>query len=124
MYTVTADPGRKLVTIALRGMLSNEEVAALYREEYDAIRAMGCRLGEHLALVDLTECKLQLQEVATAFQARMEGRGRARRLALVTGSSLAAMQARRITKRAGARVFPTRAEAESWLFAPEDRIAA
>ncbi|PAX06700.1 hypothetical protein [Sphingomonas lenta] len=124
MYTITADPGRKLITIALQGMLTPEQVAALYRDEHLAIQRMGCRVGEHLALVDLTGCPLQIQDVASAFQRAMDGPGKARRLALFTGSSLARMQIRRIMRRSDAALFETRAEAEAWLFADDARAAA
>lgn len=124
MYTVTADPDRKLITIALHGMLTPEQVAALYRDEHLAIQRMGCRIGEHVALVDLTGCPLQIQDVANAFQRNMEGRGKARRLALFTGGSLARMQVRRITRRSDAAIFSTRGEAEAWLFADDEQAAA
>ena len=120
MYSIASDSGRKLVTIKIIGMLTPEQVKTLYAEEHEAIRRMGCRLGEHYALVDLTECNLQLQDVATAFQKEMNGSARAKRLALYTGSSLSRMQVRRITKREDAQIFATREEAIAWLFGGDE----
>ena len=124
-YSITTVPHRKLVVMKIVGMLTREQVEQLYREEHAAIAAMGCRLGEQICLVDLTDCKLQVQDVAAAFKEKQgDARIMARRLALYTGSSLARMQARRITDRANAELFETREQAEAWLFADEARAAA
>jgi glucuronate isomerase len=120
MYSIVTDSAKKLVTIKIVGMLTIEQVRALYAEEHEAIRRMGCRLGDHLALVDLTECNLQLQDVAAAFQKEMNGSAKAKRLALYTGSSLSRMQLRRITTRDDAQIFATREEALAWLLDREE----
>lgn len=124
MYTLTADPDRKLITIRIIGMIEPAQVAQLYRDEYAAIHAMGCRLGEHLALVDLTECSLQLQDVAAAFEKQIQSAGKARKLAMFTGASVSKMQARRVMKRDDAALFVTREEAERWLFDDPSSLAA
>ncbi len=124
LYTITTDSDRKLVTIKITGLISTREVEQLYREEHAAIRRMGCWLGDHYALVDLTECKLQLQDVAAAFQQQMSSSAKAKRLALFTGSSLSRMQVRRITQRDNAQIFATQEEAENWLFNADDLSAA
>lgn len=124
MYTVSADPARKLIVLKIVGMMTEDEVTRFYRDEHAAIRSIDCRPGEHCALVDLTECNLQLQEVAAAFQKRIGGHGKAKRLAMFTGPSPARMQARRILQRADAAIFTTRQEAEAWLFAEGEAQAA
>ena len=124
MYSVIADPQRKLVVLKITGMMTEDDVDRFYLDEYAAIRGMGCRPGEHYALVDLTECDLQLQDVASAFEKRIGSNGKARRLAMFTGRSAARMQARRILKRSDAGLFATREEAEAWLFTEEGRRAA
>ena len=116
MYILTTDPVRKLITIRIVGMITAEQVEQLYRDEYGAIDAMACRLGDHLALVDLTECGLQLQDVVGAFERQIGSARKARRLAIFTGGSVSRMQARRIMRRDDAALFATRAEAEAWLF--------
>jgi len=116
MYAISTDPKRRLVTIKIIGLVTAHEVADLYRDEYAAIAQMGCQLGEHYALVDLTECTLQLQDVVAAFQKQMHSPGKAKRLALFTGNSVARMQVRRITQRDHAQLFASRGEAEAWLF--------
>ena len=123
MFEIKTNPVRKLVVIKLRGMLTKADVAELYRQERDAIAAMSCALGEHLALVDLTDCPLQLQEVVNAFEREIGSSAKARRLAMVTGKALAKMQARRIMKRDGAAIFETIEQAEAWLFSPLEKAA-
>lgn len=116
MFTIQTDPRCRLIRITLCGMLTVADVKELYRQEHAAILAMGCPLGEQLVLVDLSECPLQLQDIVAAFQQAMNSSAKAKRLALVTGSSLARMQARRITSRADAALFETEDEALAWLF--------
>jgi hypothetical protein len=97
-------------------MLTSDQVVELYRQEHRAIDAMGCRIGDHLCIVDLTECPLQLQDVVAAFQREIQARPQARRLAVFTGQALARMQARRILRRPDVAIFETESEARNWLF--------
>jgi hypothetical protein len=103
--------------LKLNGMLTREQVDQLYAEEHRAIVAMGCRPGDHICIVDLTECPLQVQEVAQAFQSQIKAPAKARRLAMYTGNALGRMQARRIAReREAVAIFEQREEAEEWLF--------
>ena len=124
MFSITTDPHRKLVRVTITGMLTTDDVRELYRQERQAVLGMACRLGDHLALADLTGCALQLQDVAAAFQREMHSIARARRLALVVGGSVVKMQVRRILRRADAALFATVDGAEQWLFAAGDKAAA
>ena len=71
MFEISTEPQHKLVRLRLTGMLTRDGVADLYRQEHAAIAAMGCRLGDHLCIVDLTDCPLQIQDVASAFQSEI-----------------------------------------------------
>jgi hypothetical protein len=125
MYEITTEPHRKLVRLKLTGMLTPEQVAQLYKEEHEAIEKMGCRLGEHLCIVDLTSCPLQGQAVSEAFKLEIGSSAKARRLALYIGSALGRMQARRIAReRDDVGLFELQEEAEAWLFQDEARQAA
>lgn len=121
MYQLTTDPARKLVLLKLYGMLTIDEVAAMYADEYKAIRAMGCRLGQQFVLADLTECNIQMQDVSAALQSLVQEKGTAKRVAMFTGSSLAKMQARRIAVTQHAAVFATQEDALVWLFEADER---
>ena len=120
MFSIVAEPARKLVRIEITGMLTKAEVADFYRQEHAAVAAMRCKLGEHLALVDLRECALQLQDVAAMFAQEIQSEAGARKLALVTGGSAVRMQARRILTRSAAGLFDTIERAEEWLFDEQD----
>ena len=125
MFTIETDSRRRLVIMKLTGMLTVDDVTDLYRREHDAIRAMGCPLGEQLVLVDVTECPLQLQDIVAAFQRSMDSHAKGKRVAMVTGSSLARMQVRRIMRRDASALFNSRAEALAWLLdESEERRAA
>jgi len=125
MFEITTEPSRRLVRLKINAMLSREQVMDLYRKEHAAIVAMNCPLGEHLCIVDLTSCPLQLQEAAQAFQSEIGSSAKAKKLAMFTGNALARMQARRIAKeRNDVAIFETREEAESWLFGAVSQAAA
>jgi transposase len=125
MFEITTEPHRKLVRLKLNAMLTRAQVLELYRQEHTAIVAMGCALGDHLCIVDLTACPLQLQEVAQAFQSEIGSSAKAKRLAMFTGNALARMQARRIAReRDDVAIFEHREEAEAWLFGCSSARAA
>lgn len=125
MFEITTDPSRKLVRLTLKAMLTKEQVADLYRQEHHAIRAMGCALGEHICIVDLTACPLQVKEVAEAFRHNIGSPHQARRLAMYTGQALARMQAKRVAReRSDVAIFERREDAEAWLFAEGAQNAA
>ena len=123
MFNITTEPKRWLVRLKFSGQLTLQDVGEFYRQEEAAIKAMGCPLGFHLVIIDATECPLQLQEIVTAFQGTMASPRRAKRVAVVTGASLARMQARRLLQRDEVAMFDTIADAEEWLF-PSQNAAA
>ena len=115
MYQLSTDPKYKMVLLKLAGMLTPAEMESMYREEYAAIAAMGCAIGEHVVLADLTECNVQLQDVSAALQAVVSKHGKAKRVAMVMERPLAKLQARRIAESQEARIFTSRDEALAWL---------
>ncbi len=124
MYAIATEPAHRLVRITITGLLSVEQVADLYRQEHDAIAAMGCPLGQQIVLVDLRKCPLQVQDVVKTFKSKIGGEQSARRIALVTGDSAARMQARRIIERDDAALFSSIGEAEAWLLEAGSKSAA
>jgi hypothetical protein len=115
VFEITTEPAKRLVRLKLNGLLTEADVAELYRREHAAILAMNCRIGDHLLLIDSTENGLQTQAVIEAFKRQMAKPSRARRIAVVTGRSLSRMQARRLLADHPGRMFETIAEAEVWL---------
>jgi hypothetical protein len=126
MFTVFADPSRKLVRAHLSGFLSAREVQEFSRVEQGAVRGMGLGDGEYLLLVDTSGCVIQPQEVVSAFQQLVENSPlKARRIAIVRHSVLSRMQTERIIRfRENAAVFDSTEEAEAWLLALEQKQAA
>jgi len=116
LFSISTEPSKKLVRIEVAGMLTVADIAELYRQEQAAIREMGCELGAQVALVDVRECPLQLQEIVAAFQSTMSHPTRARKVAMVAGGALSRLQAKRILQRDDAAIFVDVGEAESWLF--------
>ncbi len=119
-YKIRVDRERRLFSLTLTGFFEVNEVAALLEDVRAAVASFP-QANQHVTLCDVSECKLQPQEVIGAFQAHLsEARFRSRRLAFVTGASLARMQVRRLLERGHARCFDTVAEAEAWLSMSED----
>jgi hypothetical protein len=123
MFTITTEPKRWLVRLKFSGQLTLDDVGEFYRQEEAAIKRMGCPLGFDLVIIDATECPLQLQDIVSAFQKTMSSPRRAKRVAVVTGRSLARMQARRLLQRDEVAMFDTIEEAEEWLFSAS-KVAA
>lgn len=118
-YTVSIDRSRKLLRVSLGGFFSVSDVVALERDKRAALAELNCGRNRHFSLIDVSECKLQPQDVVAAFQVAIaDQRYMARKIAFVTESSLARMQVRRIVRRDDADIFQTIADAEAWLFEP------
>ena len=119
-FDITIDPARKLLRITLRGFFSAENVGEYLVAKNAALTRLNCRPNQHVTLVDVSASKLQSQDVVRAFQSTIaDPRHQSRRIAIVTGSSLARMQVRRLLTRDNAGCFETIEEAEAWLIRPE-----
>jgi len=119
-FEVTIDTARKLLRVTLTGFFDVQDVEALEAEKVLALRRLAVAPNQHLTLVDVSGCKLQPQDVFHAFQSAIgDPRYMAKRIAFVTGSSLARMQVRRMLLRDDAAFFDTIEAAEAWLFRPE-----
>lgn len=118
-YTIEAEPAHDLIRMTLTGFFDIETIRAFGAARYPVIARLGCARNQHITLCDIAGCSLQSQESVAAFQQVLgEGDIRSRKLAMVTGSSLAWMQARRILNRDELACFDTEPEAMQWLLAP------
>jgi hypothetical protein len=119
MYTFELDRTRGLLRIALSGFWSTETVRDFTADQQAAVAALGCARGAHLVLTDLSDFKIQTQEVVKLCKEFIDGaRNSSRRLALVGGDGLARIQSKRVLGRDDMRMFDTVREAEQWLFSP------
>ena len=119
-FRIATDDSRCLLRIELGGFFEAADVVALAGERAMAIGRMRCGRNRHVTLCDVSACKIQAQDVTEVFAAMIADPAfQSRRLAIVTGSSLARMQVRRMLQRDGAAYFDDVASAEAWLFAKE-----
>jgi hypothetical protein len=121
MFSIDYDATRALVRARMWGFMTPDEVIGFSRQEQQIVADMGCGSGEFLLLIDTDGAVIQSQEVVAGFMELVANSPlKARRIAVVRGSSLTRMQTQRILMiRDNAAIFATMPEAEEWLFAPE-----
>lgn len=117
-YSFDIDPAHGIVRIRLGGFFGAVQVAQFAEAQLQAYAALPRGSQRHLTLCDISDCKIQLQEVVDGFRQLLDDpRLMSRKIAFVTGTSPARMQIRRMISRDGARVFEHAHEAELWLLA-------
>ncbi len=115
-FSIAVEPMSSLVRVRMGGFYSDVDVAAFTAELTGRMRALQCAANQHSMLCDVSEMNIQSQEVVGMFS-KVVGhpKFRSRLLAFVTGSTLASMQAQRLTSREGVKFFSQVDEAERWL---------
>ena len=124
-FDISIDPARKLMTIVVAGFFDTADVERLAAARAAAMRRLNSAAHDHVTLVDVSDARIQAQEVVRAF-VQLIGNPAfvSRRIAFVCQGSLARMQVRRMLADADhAQMFDDRASAEAWLF-DEARAAA
>lgn len=118
-FSVTVDPARDLVRITLSGFLTAGITAEFLRARNEAHRRLRCGPNEHATVADIRGLAIQAQDLVTRFQSVLSDPAyRSRRLAIVTPSSLARLQAQRAAGNRDARFFADLEEAEVWALEP------
>ena len=122
-FRIDAEPWGFL-RFTLSGFFNADSFGEFVAERERAFGKLTCAPNAHLTLVDLSECLLQPQVVATAFQGLMsESRRRSRRMAFVFGASPARLQVRRlVAERDDIGFFIDEDSAMAWLL-KDDRQA-
>jgi hypothetical protein len=116
-FSVSPVPQRDLVRITLTGFFSAADVANFEVERARAHAQLTCAPNHHVTLCDASAMHIQSQDIVAAFTTvATDTRYTSRRLAVVTGSSLARMQTRRVTNRDTVAYFSDVNAAEAWLF--------
>lgn len=114
MYTVSADPPRRLIRLTLTGFWTVEEATAFAHDQQAAVRELGPPFGTHLTLADVRDFAIQTQEVSAVIRDLVvNAAATSKRIALVGGEGLARIQVRRITERDAVQRFETIEEAEA-----------
>ncbi len=113
-FDIRPDPRHNMIRVRMAGFFDQDHVrhfAAAYRSALAGLTAPG-----HLTLVDIKAMKIQAQDIVTAFSALLAAPDvRSHKLAFLCGSTLARLQAQRLTDRDGVRFFDDPVSAERWL---------
>ncbi len=121
-YCIEPDFAAGLLSVTLHGFFSIDNVASMRFDLRAGIKELMRRPGDHVSLYDIRECKIQSQEVVSALRAMSDAKGVvARRVAVVTGSSLMRRQLPRILVDREARFFQDLEGAREWLLEKPSR---
>lgn len=120
-YTIDVNPRQRLMAVTLTGFLTWNVFVELRRDVAKAINQIGCPPGQHLALWDIKNAKIQSQDIVGGFRAMSDQSAvAARQIAVVAGQSLMRMQLRRlIGDERVFQTFDTVLEARTWLLRSE-----
>jgi len=119
-FSIRVEPDRDLVRIWMSGFFGQADVADFLAARREAHRALRCPPNAHVTLNDISEMKIQSQEIVAAFQQLLsDTEFRSRRLAFVVGTSLARGQVMRACVGRNAGCFDDLADAEAWLLDEE-----
>ena len=124
-FSIVAKPDRDLVRIVLSGFSGLADVERFDIARAAAYRGLNSAPNQHVTLCDVSAMKIQAQDGVAAFTKVVgDPRTRSRKLAFITGTSLARLQAQRTATRPSVAYFKDAAAAEAWLFANDASIAA
>ena len=117
-FSISIEPDYDLIRIDIIGFFSGDDVTRFTHELGFFMGRLRCRPNAHITLCNVSGMKIQSQEMVAAFS-KVVGDPvfRSRKLAFVTGSTLARMQTRRLTDRDGVAYFTEAADARAWLLA-------
>jgi hypothetical protein len=115
-FLIRIEQPDNLVRIEMGGFFGQDDIQALRRTLEEKLLALTCAPNAHLTLADVRAMKIQTQDVVASFSTVVgDPKFRSKRLAFVTGSSLARLQTRRLTDRPGVAFFTEVEAAEAWL---------
>lgn len=115
-FSIVIEPERCLVHIIMGGFFSNEDVSDFREELTERLYRLGCSPNDHVTLCDVSAMKIQTQDMVVVFSNVLgDPVFRSRKLAFVTGSTLARMQTRRLSNREGIAYFTDVDEGRTWL---------
>ena len=92
-FTVRAEPSRDLVRITMSGFFTPDDIQAFYDARAVEHRRLTCGPNQHVTLNDLTDMKVQAQDIVGTFQELLADPAyRSRKLAFVVDRTLARSQ--------------------------------
>ena len=120
-FDVRADQQTNRIYITLSGFATIEDVTAFGRELEHAVGRLQSYRGPHQMLYDVSEAKIQSQDVVQALRELALQSPRTSAFALVNASALAGRQLSRIFDGIPVEVCRNHAEAAQWLDAQVSR---
>lgn len=114
MYHIEVDRAAGVISATLAGMMTQDEVALYIAALKRAFVAN--HLHAYAMVIDVSDCPIQQQDTVQTMGMHMATMPKARSLAIVTGSSLARMQIRRLFKQPYARIVATVEEGRAWVY--------
>jgi len=113
MYDIKADTAHDLIEVKLGGLMPLDEVAAYIADLKRTISTHD--FSDYAMIIDVSECPIQSQDMIKAMGAHMATMPKARSLAIVTGSSLARMQIKRLFTQPYARIVASVEDGRAWV---------
>ena len=114
-FEVRAEPERNRIHITLEGFAALDDVKQFARDLQQAVDTLPTYRGPHQLLYDVSEAKVQSQDVVQALRQLALASPRSSAFALVNASTLAGRQLNRIFSGIDIHVSSDRADAISWL---------
>ncbi len=119
-FSIVNDVPHGLMRITMAGFFEQTDIARFVVARNRELAALGTRPNDHLTLVDIRAMDIQAADSVAGFgRVLADPRTVSRRIAFVTGRSLAAMQIRRAAQGRDTRYFDELDEAEAWLLAAQ-----
>lgn len=118
MYKIAIDRPRNLVEVALGGLMTVQEVAEYIADLQRQFIANHMR--SYVMIIDVSQAPIQSQDMIRAMGQHMGAMPKARAIAVVTGSSLARMQIKRLFTQSYSRIVTTIEEGRAWVLAGEE----
>ena len=124
-FTIRAEPSRDLIRITMSGFFTPADIQAFCDARAVEHARLTCGPNQHVTLTDVTQMKVQSQDVVAAFQTLLaDSAYRSRKLAFVVDRTLARSQLMRALNGRTAKCFEDRVTAERWLFAHDSEMVA
>ncbi|KQN33605.1 STAS/SEC14 domain-containing protein [Sphingomonas sp. Leaf38] len=116
-FEIVANPALNLVTITIGGFFAQPDIDVFEQARDAAHRQLRCGPNQQLTLVDMREMMIQSQEAIVGFQRVLNNPAtKSKRIAIVTGKTLARMQVERAAERRDVQYFSGEPEeAQTWL---------
>lgn len=124
-FSIQIDSQHRLLRVCMSGFYAIEDVERYHAAVDEASIALGGPPSRQRMICDVTEMRIQAQEVVAAFQQVMgDPKYRARKVAFVVATSLARMQVQRVAGGRETKQFDNAEDALTWLDSAEGQASA